>query len=210
MRRNGNLWWGIVLIVLGVMFMFDNANMIDFGQILRTWWPAIFVIWGVSILLNRSCISISSPGAGTVNAQSAAGEVKEIFNDRHETPEGERLNYSSVFGDLSLRPASANFKGGSVSTVFGDTTIDLTAATLADGENTLKISGVFGDVSIMLGPSMAYVISASSLFGSIQAAGQKRDGFSPNLVIQSPEFSSATKQLSIQVSHVFGDITLTR
>jgi lia operon protein LiaF len=210
MNRRGNLWWGIGLIVLGVMFLLDNVNMLDFGEVLRTWWPVLLVFWGASILLTRSRVSTASPGGDTVNAPSTHGEVNEVFNDRNETPQAERLSYSSVFGDLALRPVSSNFKGGKISTVFGDTTVDLSAAALADGESKIKLSGVFGDVRLMLSPSMPYALSASSLFGAIQAADQKRDGFSSNLHVQSPEYSTAGKRLYIDVSHVFGDITLTR
>ncbi len=210
MHRTGNLWWGLLLIALGVMFLLDNMNVIEFGEAVRTYWPALLVLWGVSILLSRSVVPRASSGGGTAASPSPAGDVKEVFDDRSESPDAEHLSYSSVFGDLSLRALSGNFKGGTVSTVFGDTTVDLSSATLADGENALKLSGVFGDVRLMLAPSMPYSISAHSLFGAIQAAGQKRDGFSSTLVLQSPEFSPAPKKLLIEVSQVFGDISLTR
>lgn len=210
MHTNRNLWWGLLLIVLGLMFLLDNMNMLDFGQVVRTWWPALLIIWGLSVLLSRSRVSMASTGEATATPPSPTGEIKEVFEDRRENPDVDHLGYSSVFGDLSLRPVSASFRGGNVSTTFGDTTIDLTSATLADGENQLKLSGVFGDVRIMLAPSMPYRIHGQSLFGAIQVAGQKRDGFSASLVIESPEYSSASKKLNIDVSQVFGEIILTR
>ena len=210
MHRSGNLWWGMTLIVLGIMFLLDTMNIMDFGDFVRTYWPGLLIIWGVSILLSRSRVSRVSSGGGTVNSSSPVEGVNDLFNDRNENPESELVNYSSVFGDLSLRPQSGNFKGGTVSTVFGDTTLDLTSSTLADGENRLKLSGVFGDVSIMLSPSMPYTIAGHSLFGAVQAGGQKRDGFSSTLTLQSPEYSTAGKKLFIDVSQVFGNITLTR
>ncbi len=210
MNRTGNLWWGLVLIALGVMFLLDNMDVLDFGQAIRTYWPAFLVVWGIGILLSRSGASRAPSVGGTVNPSSLAGDVNEIFNDRNDNIETEHVSYSSVFGDLSLRLLSGNFKGGNVTTVFGDTTIDLTSATLADGDNKLKLSGVFGDVRMLLAPTMAYEISASSVFGAIQAAGLKRDGFSSNLAVQSPEYPSAAKRVRLEVSQVFGDVVLTR
>ncbi len=210
MHRPGNLWWGLLLIVLGVLFLLDNMNMLEFGEIVRTWWPALLILWGLSTLLTRSRVSPASSGGETESPPAPAGEVREVFGDRNENPGTDSINYSSVFGDMSLRPLSSNFKGGNISTVFGDTTVDLSSATLAEGDNRLKLTGVFGDVRIVLAPSMPYRIHAQSLFGAVQAAGQKRDGFSSNLVIESPEYSSASKKLNIDVSQVFGDITLTR
>ncbi|RPH37831.1 hypothetical protein EHM92_01685 [bacterium] len=210
MHRTGNLWWGLLLIALGVMFLFDNMNMLDFGDVIRTYWPALLVLWGVSILLSRSRVSLASSGGGTVSSPSKAGGVRDVFNDRNDNPDTEHVSYSAVFGDLSLHVMSTNFKGGTVSTVFGDTMIDLSSATLADGENMLKLSGTFGDARLMLAPSMPYAISARSLFGAIQAAGQKRDGFSSSLELQSPEYASALKKVRIEATAVFGDITFTR
>ena len=210
MRRNRNLWWGTVLIVLGVILLMDNANFMDFGELVHTWWPLLLVLLGVSMLIRRSRISSPPPESGAPSPEPMAGCVKEVFKDRSDAPGSDSFEYSTVFGDLALRPVSANFKMGLASAVFGDTTIDLTSAGLSDGDSKLKLSGVFGDVSIMLAPSMAYVLSSNSVFGTIQAAGQKRDGFSSHLVVQSPEFSTSSKRLSIDVSQVFGDITLTR
>jgi hypothetical protein len=210
MRRTGNRSGGLLLIVLGVLFLLHNMHMLDFGQAVREYWPAILILWGVSILLSRSRVSTASSDGGAAPPPSPAAGVRDVFNDRSDSPAADRIGYSTVFGDLSIRPLSANFKGGTVSTVFGDTAIDLTSATLADGENKLTLSGVFGDVRIMLAPTMSYAISANSLFGAIQAAGQKRDGFSSTLTLQSPEYSTTPKRLSIEVSQVFGDITMTR
>ncbi len=205
-----NLWWGLLLIALGIFFLLDNMNMLDFGEAIRTWWPALLVVWGISILLSRSHVSVASSGHAPVPPSTPVGEVNEVFGDRNDSPQGDNVSYSSVFGDLTVRPASMTFKGGTVSTVFGDTTLDLSSAALADGENVLKVTGVFGDMRLMLAPSMPYALSAHSLFGAVQAGGQKRDGFSSTLVMQSPEYATAAKKLHIEVSQVFGDITLTR
>ncbi len=210
MYSTRNLWWGLLLIALGVMFLLDNMSMLDFGEVIRNWWPALLVLWGISILLSRSRVSVASSGSGPVPPPSPAGEINEVFGDRNDSPQGDQISYSSVFGDLKVHPTSMTFKGGTISTVFGDTTVDLSSAALADGENILKVNGVFGDMSMMLAPSMPYALSAHSLFGSVQAGGQKRDGFSSTLVMQSPEYASAAKKLHIEVSQVFGDITLTR
>jgi predicted membrane protein len=145
MHRAGNLWWGLVLIALGVLFLLDNMNVIEFGEAIRTYWPALLILWGVSVLLRRSSRSAASAG-GSEEAAAPAAEAHEVFSDRDERPDTEHINYSSVFGDVSLHLVSTHFQGGTVSTVFGDTTIDLSAVTLADGESTLKVSGVFGNM----------------------------------------------------------------
>ena len=46
-----NIFWGVVLIFLGVLFILQNLNVIHFNW-LHLWrlWPVILVLWGVSIL----------------------------------------------------------------------------------------------------------------------------------------------------------------
>jgi hypothetical protein len=213
MHRSGNLWWGMILIVLGVMFLLHNTHYIDFGDVIHNYWPALLIVWGASILLGKSRASTAPSGGGQVPPPSvppSESHAETVFGDRNEKPDTDIIGFSGVFGDVALHPVSANFRGGDVSTVFGDTAMDLSAATLADGENRLKLNGVFGDVGIMLAPTMPYALTAHSLFGSVQAAGQKRDGFSTTLTMQSPDFAAAPKKLLIDVSQVFGDITLTR
>ncbi len=46
-----NIFWGIILILIGVLFILQNLNVIDFEWV-RLWrlWPVLLVLWGVSIL----------------------------------------------------------------------------------------------------------------------------------------------------------------
>lgn len=46
-----NIFWGIILIIIGVLFILQNLNIVDFEWV-RLWrlWPVLLVLWGVSIL----------------------------------------------------------------------------------------------------------------------------------------------------------------
>lgn len=49
--RFRNIFWGLILIILGLLFTLENLNVIDFDWY-NLWrlWPVILVLWGVSIL----------------------------------------------------------------------------------------------------------------------------------------------------------------
>ena len=47
----GRIFWGLILIILGTLFLFDQLGEIDFGEMISTYWPAIFIILGLSILV---------------------------------------------------------------------------------------------------------------------------------------------------------------
>lgn len=51
-RRGGEIWFPLILIVLGGIFLLKNLGVVSVS--LHRWWPVIFILWGASILLRRS------------------------------------------------------------------------------------------------------------------------------------------------------------
>lgn len=49
--KTSNVFWGVLLILLGSLFILDNLNIVDFEwhNIWRLW-PVVLVLWGVSII----------------------------------------------------------------------------------------------------------------------------------------------------------------
>jgi hypothetical protein len=50
MRR---YWTGILLVVIGVMFLFDSFGWMKFDEIVRKYWPVAFILIGVNILFKH-------------------------------------------------------------------------------------------------------------------------------------------------------------
>jgi len=49
--ENRNVFWGVLLVAVGALFIFDNMDIIDFSfKALIGLWPALLVLWGISIL----------------------------------------------------------------------------------------------------------------------------------------------------------------
>ena len=59
--HQGRIFWGLMLIALGVLFLFDQLGEIDFGDIVSRYWPAIFIVIGLSILVGSGLRS-AGPG----------------------------------------------------------------------------------------------------------------------------------------------------
>lgn len=51
--RRGPILLPLILMALGVLFLLDNFNVIDFdlGQFLSTWWPVILILIGLNVLI---------------------------------------------------------------------------------------------------------------------------------------------------------------
>lgn len=52
-RGQGQLWGGLLLIALGVLFLADQMNLLRFGRLMSTYWPMILVALGLIFLLKR-------------------------------------------------------------------------------------------------------------------------------------------------------------
>jgi predicted membrane protein len=151
----------------------------------------LLILWGINVLLKKK------ERWGT-----------HVFSDVKQNVTGELFHEASVFGDFKVNVESKNFKGGSVSTVFGGGHIDLSKAGIAEGEHWLRVSGVFGDVTITLPEGCACSVTGNVLFGDLRIFDEKKSGFSSDLYYVSPGYDTARNKLRLSLSQVFGNITV--
>ncbi len=184
---------GIILILIGVLFLLENFGIADFGDTVSTFWPLMLVFWGFVILRRRKKQTVQSDAVFTQH------EVQQTIS-------GDLIHESNVFGDIFLSITSQSFKGGSINGTFGDIELDLSKATFAEGEHFLRIHGVFGDCTIITPKDSAVSVSASSTAGTLSLFGQRKDGWSPSLENVSQAYANNNSRLKIMVSITFGDI----
>jgi len=54
-----NIFWGVVLIILGVLFILKNFNIIQFNWVyLIELWPLLLVFWGISLIPIKEIIKL--------------------------------------------------------------------------------------------------------------------------------------------------------
>ena len=186
-----NVFWGFILIAIGLLFLLDNMGIIDFGEAVSTYWPVLLVLWGINILLKRK-----------------EHQTTHVFRDTQQKVNSELFHESSVFGDLFISIESQNFKGGSVSTIFGGNHIDLSKVSPAEGEHIMRINGVFGDVHLILPANFPCAVTGNVLFGGVQVLDRKKSGFSSDVQYVSPDFDSSKNKLKIAISQIFGNVSV--
>lgn len=59
--HQGQIFWGLILVVIGVLFLLDRLGGFDFGYLISTYWPVIIMILGLSILIGNG---FRRPGLG--------------------------------------------------------------------------------------------------------------------------------------------------
>ena len=201
-----NFYWGLALVAFGTLLLLDNLGIADMHMVLHNFWPLILIFIGLVVLRRRGKMPMS-PSSGP----HPSGSPNPPFPGNPVPPpqapiDADYIQQSNVFGDTELFVKSQTFRGGSVSTVFGDTHIDLTNVTIAEGEYNLRIQSVFGDTRVLLPPIAAVAVTASSTFGSAQVLGQRKEGISSFVAGNTPEYTTSPNRLKINITKVFGDL----
>ncbi len=221
-KNQGRIFWGLLLIVLGGLFLLHQMDRIDFGDLMGRYWPVVFILLGLSILLSNNFRNV---GAGiffiafgvffllvrlrvfdrmvwsylwplAIIAVGVWILVRPAWRpDKKKAAEmtAEDLDISQVFSASSRKIESQSFRGGKTDVVFGSAELDLRGARLAGGQATLVLSAVFGGIEVYVPRDWQVVLEGSPVLGSIE---------SRKAISDVPK----TQTLTIKGSAVFGSI----
>lgn len=190
--KKDELFWGFLLVGLGVVLLLDKLDVMDFGEFFSTFWPLILIGIGLKLVLNR-------------NSGGSAESKKETL-----TLNEQNVKYSKVFGDVKLQVNNQDFNGGSISVMLGEIDLDLAKSNIKEGEKILRLSGVIGEISVLLPKTLKVSVKANVTVGDIKILDTTDDGFLINRTFQSEGYETAKKKLYISVSQVIGDIEIRR
>ncbi len=52
--KAGKIFWGIILVYLGILVLLNNFDIIDFSwRVFWKFWPVLLIIWGINILISK-------------------------------------------------------------------------------------------------------------------------------------------------------------
>lgn len=221
-KGQGRIFWGLLLIVMGVVFLLDRMGRLDFGDLVSDYWPVVFILIGISILFSNNFKDIGSGiffilfGVFFLLIEwgifRSVGRYvwplaiivaglwillrPAVCRAKKDLPgfAGDTLDIHQVFSGSSRKVESQNFRGGKAEVVFGSAEIDLRGAKLAGGEAHLALSAVFGGIEVFVPRDWQVVLDGSPVLGSIESRKQAV-----------PETGS-TGKLFIKGSAVFGSI----
>ena len=193
MRRHmGSLKWGIILILVGIVFVLHNYGLVDFWWLIGIFWPLLLIWWGYT-MIRRS------------RAGSGEERAAQVFGDQSLTVDSDEIHQSTVFGDIRLTVSSSGFRGGSASAVFGDLFIDLGSVQSLQSPSRLRLETVFGDIVVRVPAHIAVELRTSRVFGTVTTPTGSH--FHGNRY-RSPDYDAADEHIEIEVSQVFGDLEI--
>ncbi len=184
----------LILIALGVLLLLDKLGIAEFGDIISTYWPLFLILVGLRMFFRYGR---SEPQAGVPHDVVFSGTTQESA--------ATTISSSNVFGDVDMKITSTDFHGGSISNVFGDMNIDLSEIQLAEGEQTLKLDGVFGDMHVLVPKTIEVYVTAHSVIGDMRVLGNVKSGFGQQISYSTLNYPGATKKLRLITNQVFGN-----
>jgi lia operon protein LiaF len=189
---SGSVVAGTVLIVLGLLFLFDGPSLFDIIRWIFHFWPVALIALGIYLMMgDRHRETRGASKTGMASEQShAAG----------------RISRDSFLGDLRVKLPAQGFQGGEIKTVVGSVVIDASQLSLEDGEHRLYLHSGVGDVHVDLMPGLPVKVEAQVNLGDIKIFDQKADGVNQVMNYQTPRYEEAPARLLVICKVGLGDI----
>ncbi len=192
---------GLIIVLIGVLFLLDQWNIFRIGSIISTFWPLIVLFIGivkyregdrksayifmavgaVFLLANLGILEWYSIGRLwpvliiLVGLSIAYGGQNRFRRSARDIGEDE-FNINVVFGGIEQRITNQNLSGGEIAAFFGGAELDLREASPAD-DCHIRISAIFGGVELLVPTSWQIVLTGTPILGAIEdKTRQEPDG----------------------------------
>src|SRR5690606_4752233 len=188
-----------ILIGIGIFFLFENAHMIH-TNLKPFILPAGLIILGIIVLTrrhqhptcrNKNYRHFRHRHYPPPNPDSNADLIADDDKDSED-----RLEVSSVFGNINRSLISKNFKGGNIAATFGGAEINLSKCDF-QGSVTIDLSVAFGGVELVIPGNWKLHNEVNVILGGIE---DKRNLLS--------ETEGNTKTLTLRGSIICGVLEL--
>lgn len=190
--------FGLILIVLGSLFLLNSFNIIDFylPRIIFSF-PFMLFLAGIIILVNSTkkvfggiltaigflfllpkifpsihieghvIIPVILIGLGIyiILKQRERAARAEIPVDQTSSMNKDVIDDVAIFGGGTKFIASENFKGGSITAIFGGSEINLVSCKLAEGIQVIDVLAVFGGTTLIVPRDWNVQLNITPIFG---------------------------------------------
>ena len=197
MKNNfGRVFFGLLVIAVGLVFLLGNMGKLDIGEVFATYWPMILIFLGLAHLVSNNFrnagpglvllaiggfFQLSNWGVLGDNVWMIfwplliiAGGLWIIFNpgirfSGTQVPDikGDDLGASVIFAGIKRRVESRQFRGGKASVVLGSLEHDLRDAGLEGDRATIDLSAVLGEIKVFVSRNWRIEIASSQILGEV-------------------------------------------
>jgi predicted membrane protein len=194
---SGRIFWGLILIIIGILFLLDRMGQIDFGSLFSKYWPLLLILAGLWHLLANN---FRNPAGGVfliiiggvfmlakleILGRSAwhyawpllliilgvwllFGLTGARSPERSSGAKEDELDAFVMFSGLKRRIESQNFRGGKATSVLGGIELDFTQARLAEGKASVELTAVLGGIEVRAPQTWRVEVEGQPLLGGIE------------------------------------------
>lgn len=220
---------GIILVVIGTIFLLDHMGIIN-GEMLWKFWPLAIVAVGllkafkeceravgvgfilVGILLQLHQLGMVSLSWGTLWPFLLIVIGASMIWSRFEMPKipgmggslvsdgRDTLNEHALFGGVERRIGVNNFRGGLVTAIFGGVEVDFRSADIEGEEAVVLVEAIFGGIEITVPDRWNVTFQGQSIFAAFTDETRQP--------MPEPAGSAPRKTLILRGRAVFGGISV--
>ncbi len=159
-----------VCMLLGAYFLVDNLNVLPISLDKGLIFPALIVIFGLSLLID----ALKKPKKGRFYI-TKNGETPNQKTKKHFTQNGDCFDCSISFGEVIHDVTLPRLSGGKAAVSFGEMTVDLTGCEeIADGCR-IEVGVSFGELKLRVPRDYRVQYSNSTAFGEVSTHGHPKD-----------------------------------
>ncbi len=194
MNKKSNILWGIVLIILGIVWGLNALEIAKINLLFDGWWTLFIIVpcfidlfkeknkignlvgLLIGILLLLACRDIISfkliwKLAFPIFLVGLGLSIifKDLFNNKikeemKKINKGKQKEYFAIFGSEEINLDKEEFTGCELSAVFGGVNLDLTNAKLKE-DVIINASAIFGGIDIIVPKDINVKIVSNCIFG---------------------------------------------
>ncbi|OIR61902.1 hypothetical protein BLL41_08120 [Bacillus sp. FMQ74] len=195
LKKYSRDWLGSVMYIFAAFLFLKNLFSITFN--LFGYAFAAFLIYAGYRLIKGK--PIFEPNEKQVNLNK-----KEHYKPPKDVKHPDLRSF--FIGELQMMKQPFDLNDLNVSGFIGDIKIDLSKAMIPEGESTIVISGVIGNVDIYVPSDLEVAVSSAVFIGDINLIGSKKSGLSTKVYAASTDFSESKRRVKVSVSLFIGDV----
>ncbi|UCD36898.1 MAG: hypothetical protein JSW54_08640 [Fidelibacterota bacterium] len=194
---------GFILLALGILFLLETFDIMDFGMIFSNWWPLILIAIGVMKIRGQDKpggVIILVIGLAFLSATLEIVHWGNIFRfwpvililiglsmlvrTKEKAWWGglsgevsdDTVQASAIFGGADQIVTSDNFRGGEAKALFGGIKLDLRQAKASEEGCHLSLTALFGGVEIIVPREWQLSVSGTPILGAIENKTTLKEG----------------------------------
>ena len=161
-------FWSAIWLIIGIILLLACRDILDFELIWRLTIPVIIILIGINLIFKDKLDK---------RMEKKNKELKEKVEGLEE--------YCATFGEVKADFNNQEFKGASLTAVFGSIDLDLRKAIINE-DKLIKTCAVFGGIEIMVPENVNIKVKSTPIFGATSnKTNRKYDEKLPTIYVNS-------------------------